>query len=296
MPYKRGSIKWKRYFQENDRFYIAHSYQFPGYDVWRPGSPVPESFDDFISVVGNSLAALWWIQWDIYDKHDLDDDLPTVFSTLRISSYFAVQLKDRYVKQLRNVHKPTVPRFAGRAVTSYNEYACECCAHRADYLFEWLTGKEQAEAKDVSPPQLWVKLAAFVASRMDQVRESWPFEPIDTDELATCAELEASWLRVAKPDGPFGTDGFRWQQIEYHGLRGKPFALVLYLWDLPDRVADFDDLAEPVWGDHAANLGADQVGSARREANRFFSKRKIPLSVVIRKRRVELVEGSLITE
>ena len=177
MPYKRGSVRFSGYDPLSERVRVGYPVNSPGYDVWRPGSRPPDSFDEFISVVGDSLAALWWVQRAIYEGRNSSDDECSAYIALRVSSFHATQLLPRYDQQLRNVHKPTVPEFDSRAVLSYNEHACQICDDRAAYLFQWVTGREQAAVEDVPLPQRWRELGPFVAAQIGEIRERWPFEP-----------------------------------------------------------------------------------------------------------------------
>lgn len=91
-------------------------------------------------------------------------------------------------------------------------------------------------------------------------------------------------------DGPFGIDGFCWQGNEHHRIRNLVHKLIVYLWGVPDKTADFADLAVPVWGDHVARPDFRTVGSVRRDANQFFESNQIPFKVKISGRRVTLAE------
>lgn len=93
------------------------------------------------------------------------------------------------------------------------------------------------------------------------------------------------------PDGPFGANGFRLNGIEHCGLPAKAWALVNFLWGKANRSAGFDELAVPVWSDHAEDVTSDMVGSHRRAANSFFEKAGFPLRVKVTAatRRVALI-------
>ena len=95
-----------------------------------------------------------------------------------------------------------------------------------------------------------------------------------------------------KPDGPFGTSGFRWHTREKTGLRPDSFQLVSHLWNAIDRTSTWDDLAEPVFDEHEGDyVTSDRLGSVRRDANKFFQTKgfpfKVKLSVRLRKAELE---------
>jgi hypothetical protein len=78
-------------------------------------------------------------------------------------------------------------------------------------------------------------------------------------------------------DGPVIPDGFSWKGKTYHGLPEKPFRAVEHLWNCRDRVAPYQELAEPVYGDREADLIPDNaIGGFRREINKFFRRNDIP--------------------
>ncbi|QEG01602.1 hypothetical protein Mal15_56790 [Stieleria maiorica] len=94
------------------------------------------------------------------------------------------------------------------------------------------------------------------------------------DQLRGLKELDPN------PDGPVLPKGWRHAGHVYTNIEPRPSKLVSFLWKLSDRSAEWDDLAEPVWGDRAATLKEGQaVESACRKANKFFRDNKIPWKV-----------------
>ena len=83
-------------------------------------------------------------------------------------------------------------------------------------------------------------------------------------------------------DGPGCLYSFCWCGTVYPGMMPTSWRLVRYLWKARHRTASFKDLAGPVWDDHAETITGSQVGSARRNANRFFEENEIPLRVTIK--------------
>jgi hypothetical protein len=90
--------------------------------------------------------------------------------------------------------------------------------------------------------------------------------------------------------GSFPPDGFEWDGKKCRGLTGVPWRLVDFLWHKRDRTARFEDLAEPVWRDAEEFITRDMVGSARSDANAFFSRNALPIRLTIKNKQfVELV-------
>jgi len=92
-------------------------------------------------------------------------------------------------------------------------------------------------------------------------------------------------------DGPIEPDGFRFQGRAYHGLARKPFFALLYLWGQPNKVARLDDLAGPVWEDHAYPPDAEAVRGLRRDLNRFFRAHQLPWKSFIKNQCLALRSG-----
>lgn len=96
-----------------------------------------------------------------------------------------------------------------------------------------------------------------------------------------------------RPDGPFGTDGFRWKNAEVRGLSAKQFAIVVFLWTATDNTATFQELAKPVWGEK--NWGnvelTTKAPSVASDTTKFFEDNGIPFRVKASKRnhRVSLI-------
>lgn len=99
-------------------------------------------------------------------------------------------------------------------------------------------------------------------------------------------------------NGPFGFDGFRWNEKVVRGFKGKPFALTSFLW--PDKAADFKSLAGPVWNEEAwgnAELRT-KVPSVACDATKFFEENGFPfrLRCAASRHCVELVCTETISE
>lgn len=83
------------------------------------------------------------------------------------------------------------------------------------------------------------------------------------------------------PDGPFAGDRFGHAGKQYEGLTGKPWLLLRELWNARHNTRGFDELAEPVWRDHAERPTADQVKGLQRRLGRFFQKHGLPFKVSV---------------
>jgi len=81
------------------------------------------------------------------------------------------------------------------------------------------------------------------------------------------------------PPAPTDQDGpchpYTWrhkgQKLPDNSLQRATWNLVNHLWNDPERTATFDELAEPVFGDHSAEPDGYQIGKQRTLANKFFS-------------------------
>ena len=49
-------------------------------------------------------------------------------------------------------------------------------------------------------------------------------------------------------DGPMAPDGFRVGERVHHGIRGRQFKLIDFLWPRRNRMAEIADLPSAVWG------------------------------------------------
>lgn len=87
----------------------------------------------------------------------------------------------------------------------------------------------------------------------------------------------------SKPDGPFGTNSFRFGSNEKTGLTPTPYKLLRHLWSVGDRTATFAELAEAVWDDKTRDgysLRNDgRLSSARRVVNNFMESGEFPFRV-----------------
>lgn len=81
------------------------------------------------------------------------------------------------------------------------------------------------------------------------------------------------------PDGP--VDIFSWSHngIIYPGMKPTSWKLAKHLWEQKERKVKLNDLAEPVFGDHAQVITKELVGNHRKLANKFFESSEIPLRV-----------------
>jgi hypothetical protein len=93
---------------------------------------------------------------------------------------------------------------------------------------------------------------------------------------------------VMPEDGPAGLDGFRFNGKVLRPLTPKPFLLLRHLWTSKDHTATFEELAGPVFDDHAIIPDKSNVGTHRSALNAFFKRHKVPFQVVISGRMVSL--------
>jgi len=110
-------------------------------------------------------------------------------------------------------------------------------------------------------------------------------------EAAPIARPHDTIMRQTEPvkDGPLDGDSFHWRGETYDGLSPTPYRLIKLLWPLKGKPVAFEDLAEDVYQDQAGRVRKNQVGSTRRDANRFFRKCAIPCEITTRNRHVRLV-------
>ena len=93
-------------------------------------------------------------------------------------------------------------------------------------------------------------------------------------------------------NGPVPPDGFLWNGQRYRIDGPKVWRLVAHLWRCRNHAAEFATLGGPVWRDHAAQIDSGNVGSLRRDANKFFKEHSIPCRVSIRGEWVHIVEDN----
>lgn len=118
-------------------------------------------------------------------------------------------------------------------------------------------------------------------------------EGIDADEhlrrlFRDCLRFAAQWAggKRAEADnaeeGPVAPNGFWYNGTRYDGMPPKPWLLVHHLWSCEAQECDIMDLAEPVWGDDNESVSPNgNLGSVRRDANKFFRKKALPFRVTI---------------
>lgn len=107
-------------------------------------------------------------------------------------------------------------------------------------------------------------------------------EPRDRESLP-------SDLPLPQPDGPFGLSALRYLGKDYDGLTPSSFRLLRHLWHAPAGVADFRDLGEPVFEDHAWIESTAAVSSIAKRLRKFFRSNYLPLQVKVSRRRVQLI-------
>ncbi len=77
-------------------------------------------------------------------------------------------------------------------------------------------------------------------------------------------------------DGPEPPDGFMHAGQIHRGLARKPFLAISFLWPRRNKTARREELAEPVWEDHAFDQDESAVEGLRKQINRFFRQNAIP--------------------
>ena len=87
---------------------------------------------------------------------------------------------------------------------------------------------------------------------------------------------------TAEDDGPEAPDAFWWNGRRYEDMPQQAWRLINFLWRQPSSEARFARLAEPVWLDPEATVTADNVGTVRKVANRWFSANAIPYTVTLK--------------
>ena len=159
----------------------------------------------------------------------------------------------------------------------------------------------QAQSEVIQPPFLALRIPGiWILNEEFFWPDGFNDEKLLPDQRQVLLDGEAAFMRLVtkigirrdnkgddKPEGPIAND-FRWNGQDYDGLNGKAKKLVGYLWDAKEKTATFDELAGPVWGDHAKHITSNMVGKARARANKFFLDNAIPFEVSIADRSVKL--------
>lgn len=130
-------------------------------------------------------------------------------------------------------------------------------------------------------------------------QELWDWWKHDTNvlpSLTTYGEQHTQTTSTrstdAHPAGPFPPDGFSFGKKRARVGRPKVWKLISYLWGLPDRACELDELAEPVWGDDQAAVDANTIGSVRRDANKFFESNGWAFRVKVKGGFISLVDSN----
>src|SRR6516165_8495928 len=180
-----------------------------------------------------------------------------------------------FIPALRSLYE-TLPTLNGKSVKSFHEAAIATAGAWHNWLFRFARRGESAEA---------------AAVRFRQSNNPWPFEGVDFESMVAGIEVESDKMeerpiegelgpRGEPPaDGPCGTDGFRFGGAEHRRMNPTAWRLVRYLWEQSSHDADWKFLAAPVFGDREELVTEGMVGSARREANKFFESKNIPFRV-----------------
>jgi hypothetical protein len=95
---------------------------------------------------------------------------------------------------------------------------------------------------------------------------------------------------LVNSNGPVAPSWFWWNGNQYQVRQPLIWRLIDFLWQAATRSAEFEELAEHVWQDHATAMTDGTTGSARTKANRFFQDHGIPLKVTVIGRRFVLEE------
>ncbi len=172
---------------------------------------------------------------------------------------------------------------------------------------DWLTG-----TTDTAQAGLRIIVWTAASADSDALNRSQDFDSAFFSWLCQCAEFRGdddtnarpnlitgrcnapvelmSWVRkgfvelrernVLK-DGPVPPDKFRFAGTTYGSLGPKPYWLIYVLWNASNRTATKEEIAEKVWGDPNVELDQNDLGSARKQANKFFRDQSIPYKVEI---------------
>jgi hypothetical protein len=95
---------------------------------------------------------------------------------------------------------------------------------------------------------------------------------------------------LVNDNGPVEPYWFWWNGCRYRVGQPLIWRLLDHLWQAATRSAEFEELAEHVWQDHAALTGEAATNSARTTARKFFRQHDIPLTVRVIDRRIVLEE------
>src|SRR5262249_2087302 len=135
--------------------------------------------------------------------------------------------------------------------------------------FLWFTSKQLAHLEEA---RIALDLFSAFYTAIDRVQKRL----LAALGVTLPARTKPSDIRL--DDGPVPPDKFRYQGNELIIQRPKVWNLISALWRAKRWTIAFDDLAQPVWGDHAKLVDESSLGSVRRDANNFFSENDIQLS------------------
>lgn len=160
----------------------------------------------------------------------------------------------------------------------------ECLLHllrwpiRIPSVDDWRRGS-LSEPKPAIPNQV-DKLLAYAreANPVDAWRETC--EKLDGYRFDLIA-ISSEFGRIEQ-DGPSEFKKWCHEGTEYEWGKGPlSWRLASALWNARPNGLSFDELATNVWDDHAIQLSTHQVGSQRREANKFFEQHAIPMHIEV---------------
>src|SRR5689334_8161723 len=109
--------------------YLFKSCDIPATCLPGPTTPSPSSFDEFVSYVGDALAALWHVQEFMrggrFEQQDASEEM--AFASFMLLTPIAQRMMPGFLHSLRNIHRPNIPEFSGKAIPSFNEHAVKLC-------------------------------------------------------------------------------------------------------------------------------------------------------------------------
>jgi len=90
-------------------------------------------------------------------------------------------------------------------------------------------------------------------------------------------------LRREVFDGPIDGNRFR-HKGQVHGMKPKEWALVNFLWTSKNRLADWRELAMPVWNDSEKIVTDGRMRGVYGRANEFFDEKGLPYRISLDRR------------
>lgn len=122
----------------------------------------------------------------------------------------------------------------------------------------------------------WEALADW--NRLAALRDALDRLPETTRSGQGASDRSAHHTREDE-DGPVAPDGFVYRGRRYTVRAGLVFRLLDALWRAPNRTLSYDELAGPVWKDHAVEVTDGKIGSVRTRANGVFKEHDLPFRV-----------------